>query len=75
MENLLREDFEIPAKNASEEALKKWRSAAWVMKNPTRRHRYIANLERRQKDAEKLKVFQVLLYFLFFYDQKLRILF
>ncbi|CAA7388467.1 unnamed protein product [Spirodela intermedia] len=56
MENLLK-DFEVPPKKASEEALRRWRKAAWVVKNPARRYRFVADLDKRSEgEAKRLKI-------------------
>ncbi|CAA6654011.1 unnamed protein product [Spirodela intermedia] len=56
MENLLK-DFEVPPKKASEEALRRWRKAAWVVKNPVRRYRFVADLDKRNEgEAKRLKI-------------------
>ncbi|XP_057982051.1 putative calcium-transporting ATPase 11, plasma membrane-type isoform X2 [Malania oleifera] len=54
MENLLTE-FDVPAKNSSTEALKRWRKAVAIVKNPRRRFRMIADLAKRA-EAEKKKL-------------------
>ncbi|XP_078442893.1 putative calcium-transporting ATPase 9, plasma membrane-type isoform X2 [Wolffia australiana] len=58
MENRLLKNFDVPAKNAPEEALSKWRKLAWLVKNPTRRYRYIADLEKRRDAEDKRRKFQ-----------------
>ncbi|KAA8515612.1 hypothetical protein F0562_018777 [Nyssa sinensis] len=47
MENYLRDNFEVEPKRPSEEALRRWRSAVWLVKNPRRRFRMIADLAKR----------------------------
>lgn len=57
----LRKNFEVEPKNASEEALKKWRDAVCLVKNPRRRFRMVANLDKRaEADRKRLDV-QVIL--------------
>ncbi|KAJ4977871.1 hypothetical protein NE237_008651 [Protea cynaroides] len=53
MEKILREKFEIQAKHPSPEALRKWRAAVSLVKNPTRRFRHTADLEKRDKAHKK----------------------
>ncbi|XP_077218206.1 autoinhibited Ca2+-ATPase 11 [Tasmannia lanceolata] len=57
MEKYLK-DFELP-KNPSEEALRRWRTAVWIIvKNPKRRFRFTADLEKRSEAEEKKKSIQ-----------------
>ncbi|XP_057498810.1 putative calcium-transporting ATPase 11, plasma membrane-type isoform X2 [Actinidia eriantha] len=63
MEKYLRKNFEVDPKRPSEEALKRWRSAVWLVKNPRRRFRMVADLakraeaeRKRQKIQEKIRV-------------------
>jgi len=50
MESYLNENFgEVKAKNSSEEALRRWRKLCWFVKNPKRRFRYTANLNKRSE--------------------------
>lgn len=59
MEELLK-DFEVPPKNSSEAALKRWRKLVTIVRNPRRRFRMIANLEKRseaEQQKRKIKVF------------------
>ncbi|KAJ7972189.1 Calcium-transporting ATPase [Quillaja saponaria] len=53
MENYLK-GFELEPKNPSVEALRRWRHAVTVVKNPRRRFRMVANLEKRSA-ADKFK--------------------
>ncbi|CAA0816574.1 Putative calcium-transporting ATPase 11- plasma membrane-type [Striga hermonthica] len=39
MEDYLKKNFEVDAKRPSEEALRRWRSSVWLVKNPRRRFR------------------------------------
>lgn len=58
MEGLLKE-FEVPAKNSSEEALRRWRKAVTIVKNKRRRFRMVADLEKRSEKRsiqEKIRV-------------------
>ncbi|RDX68387.1 putative calcium-transporting ATPase 11, plasma membrane-type, partial [Mucuna pruriens] len=63
MEKYLRENFSVQPKNPSESALRRWRSAVSVVKNPRRRFRMVANLaqradaeQKRRKLQEKIRV-------------------
>ncbi|KNA07320.1 hypothetical protein SOVF_172280 [Spinacia oleracea] len=53
MEKYLRENFDVEPKRPSEEALRRWRSAVWLVKNPRRRFRMVADLAKRQEAARK----------------------
>ncbi|KAK1370466.1 Calcium-transporting ATPase [Heracleum sosnowskyi] len=53
MEFYLRKNFELESKNASEEALKRWRDAVWLVKNPRRRFRMVADLDKRAEADRK----------------------
>ncbi|XP_008244263.1 PREDICTED: calcium-transporting ATPase 4, plasma membrane-type-like [Prunus mume] len=53
MERYLK-DFEVENKNPSEEAIRRWRNAVALVKNPRRRFRYVADLAKRS-EAEKKK--------------------
>ncbi|KAF8396187.1 hypothetical protein HHK36_017800 [Tetracentron sinense] len=53
MEKYLKENFDIQSKNTSEEALRKWRSAVSVVKNPQRRFRMITDIVKRNEAAKK----------------------
>ncbi|KMT17182.1 hypothetical protein BVRB_2g040910 [Beta vulgaris subsp. vulgaris] len=53
MEKYLRENFEVDPKRPSEEALRRWRSSVWLVKNPRRRFRMVADLAKRQESARK----------------------
>ncbi|KAM7275482.1 hypothetical protein ACFE04_017348 [Oxalis oulophora] len=54
MEKYLNEEFEVEAKNESIEGLKRWRSNVSLVKNPRRRFRNVADLDKRA-DAEEKK--------------------
>ncbi|KAG2579712.1 hypothetical protein PVAP13_6NG266662 [Panicum virgatum] len=64
MESYLKENFGgVKAKHSSDEALGRWRNVVGVVKNPTRRFRFTANLDKRSEAAamkrsnqEKLRV-------------------
>ncbi|XAR69487.1 Calcium-transporting ATPase [Bertholletia excelsa] len=58
MEKLLK-DFNIPAKNPSEEAQRKWRSAVTIVRNRQRRFRMVADLAKRSQAREKILKTQV----------------
>ncbi|CDP13843.1 unnamed protein product [Coffea canephora] len=58
MEKYLRKNFDVEPKRPSEEALRRWRSAVWLVKNPRRRFRMVADLAKRAEDARKLENFQ-----------------
>ncbi|PWA99433.1 Calcium-transporting P-type ATPase, N-terminal autoinhibitory domain-containing protein [Artemisia annua] len=47
MESYLNDNFEVKAKNSSEEALERWRKLCWLVKNKKRRFRFTANLSKR----------------------------
>ncbi|KAF6160132.1 hypothetical protein GIB67_016568 [Kingdonia uniflora] len=57
MEKYLKKNFEFDPKNRSEEAIRRWRSAVGVVKNPRRRFRMVADLVKRQEtEQKKLKI-------------------
>ncbi|KAJ0976132.1 hypothetical protein J5N97_018097 [Dioscorea zingiberensis] len=58
MESFLRRNFDFPAKNPSEEAQRRWRSAVGqIVKNRRRRFRDVPDLEKRsQAEAKKRKI-------------------
>ncbi|KAJ0622988.1 putative P-type Ca(2+) transporter [Helianthus annuus] len=58
MESYLKENFEVEPKNPTEEALKKWRSAVWLVKNPRRRFRMVADLAKRAAAEKKRRKIQ-----------------
>nr|XP_043635537.1 putative calcium-transporting ATPase 11, plasma membrane-type [Erigeron canadensis] len=47
VESYLGEEFHVPPKHPSDEALKNWRKALFVVKNHRRRFRHVANLDKR----------------------------
>ncbi|KAH7855495.1 hypothetical protein Vadar_025549 [Vaccinium darrowii] len=53
MENMLK-DFDISAKNPSEEAQRRWRSAVAVVRNRRRRFRMVADLAKRSAARTKI---------------------
>ncbi|RZC82983.1 hypothetical protein C5167_045773 [Papaver somniferum] len=59
MERYLRENFEVEHKNPSQEALRRWRSAVRVVKNPRRRFRMVADLVKRNEARQKVLKIQV----------------
>ncbi|BFG38037.1 hypothetical protein CerSpe_243110 [Prunus speciosa] len=48
-------DFEVESKNRSEETIRRWRKAVWLVKNRRRRFRFVADLDKRD-EAEKKKL-------------------
>ncbi|KAK7341150.1 hypothetical protein VNO80_24075 [Phaseolus coccineus] len=58
MEKYLRENFSVQPKNPSESALRRWRSAVAVVKNPRRRFRMVANLAQRAEAEHKRRKLQ-----------------
>ncbi|XP_071690097.1 putative calcium-transporting ATPase 11, plasma membrane-type isoform X1 [Rutidosis leptorrhynchoides] len=58
MESYLKQNFDVEPKNPTEEALKKWRSAVWLVKNPRRRFRMVADLAKRAAAEKKRKKIQ-----------------
>ncbi|XP_072958999.1 probable calcium-transporting ATPase 8, plasma membrane-type [Typha angustifolia] len=58
MEEFLRDNFEVPAKNPSEEAQRRWRSAVGMLvKNRRRRFRLVPDLDKRnQAEAKRRKI-------------------
>jgi P-type Ca2+ transporter type 2C len=60
VERYLQEHFDVPAKNPSEEAQRRWRSAVGtIIKNRRRRFRMVPDLDRRQQDEETRRSIQV----------------
>ncbi|KAF7824633.1 putative calcium-transporting ATPase 11, plasma membrane-type [Senna tora] len=58
MEQYLRDNFDVQPKRPSEAALRRWRSAVSVVKNPRRRFRMVADLAKRaeaEKNRKKLQ--------------------
>ncbi|CAK7339346.1 unnamed protein product [Dovyalis caffra] len=53
MEQYLKENFVVEAKRPSEEALRRWRSAVSVVRNPRRRFRMVADLAKRAEAERK----------------------
>uniref|UniRef100_A0ACD5YC27 Uncharacterized protein n=1 Tax=Avena sativa TaxID=4498 RepID=A0ACD5YC27_AVESA len=59
MDKYLQENFELPAKNPSEEAQRRWRSAVGTLvKNRRRRFRHVPDLDQRQQDNVKRRSVQ-----------------
>ncbi|KAJ6700049.1 hypothetical protein OIU79_013153 [Salix purpurea] len=52
-------DFEVQSKNTSEDALRKWRRAVTIVKNPRRRFRMVADLAKRAAAERKIRSIQV----------------
>lgn len=59
MEKYLRDNFYVQPKRSSDAALRRWRSAVSVVKNPRRRFRMVANLAQRAEAEQKRKKLQV----------------
>lgn len=59
MEDYLRKNFAVEHKRPSEDALKRWRGAVSVVKNPRRRFRMVADLAKRAEADRKRKNLQV----------------
>ncbi|KAL3569085.1 hypothetical protein D5086_028975 [Populus alba] len=57
MDNLLK-DFEVEHKNPSEAALRRWRKAVSIVKNPSRRFRMVADLDKRSEAEGKKRSIQ-----------------
>ena len=60
LEKNLQENFDLPAKHPSEEALRRWRSAVSVVRNPRRRFRMVADLVSRSQNEARRRSIQVL---------------
>ncbi|KAL7083673.1 hypothetical protein ACP275_14G177400 [Erythranthe tilingii] len=58
MEDYLKNNFELEAKRPSEEAQNRWRSAVWLVKNPRRRFRMVADLAKRAEIEKKRRRMQ-----------------
>uniref|UniRef100_A0A0E0F9C1 Calcium-transporting P-type ATPase N-terminal autoinhibitory domain-containing protein n=1 Tax=Oryza meridionalis TaxID=40149 RepID=A0A0E0F9C1_9ORYZ len=51
LDRYLQENFDVPAKNPSEEAQRRWRQAVGtIVKNRRRRFRWVPDLDRRSLD-------------------------
>lgn len=59
MSGTMKEFGEVKAKNSSEEALRRWRKACWLVKNKKRRFRFTANLSKRFEAADIRRSFKV----------------
>jgi hypothetical protein len=60
MEKYLQENFELPSKNPSEEAQRRWRSAVGTLvKNRRRRFRHVPDLDERHENHAKRRSVQV----------------
>ncbi|KAI4388661.1 hypothetical protein MLD38_000970 [Melastoma candidum] len=66
MGGVMKDFGDVKAKNTSEEALRRWRQACWLVKNKKRRFRFIANLSKRSEAADIRRSFKVDVSFLFF---------
>ncbi|OMO90139.1 Cation-transporting P-type ATPase [Corchorus olitorius] len=62
MEDYLRKNFAVEHKRPSEEALRRWRCAVSVVKNPRRRFRMVADLAKRAEADHKRKSLQAKVY-------------
>ncbi|KAH9750374.1 protein kinase domain-containing protein [Citrus sinensis] len=51
-------DFDVKPKHPSRESLRRWRSFCTIVKNPTRRFRMVANLDRRSEADKKIRQMQ-----------------
>ena len=61
LEKSLREDFDLPPKNPSEEAQRRWRSAvSGLVKNRRRRFRFMSDLDGRSENESQRRYVQVL---------------
>ena len=60
LEKSLREDFDLPPKNPSEEAQRRWRSAVGLVKNRRRRFRFMSDLDGRSENESQRRYVQVL---------------
>ncbi|KAJ6944552.1 calcium-transporting ATPase 4 [Populus alba x Populus x berolinensis] len=58
MEQYLKENFVVDAKRPSEQALRRWRSAVSLVRNPRRRFRMVADLAKRAEAERKRKNLQ-----------------
>lgn len=66
MESYLNKEFDVvDHKNRSPETLAKWREAVRLVKNPARRWRHVADLNKRAEAEKKKKQIQVRLAFNF----------
>lgn len=59
LENSLLKDFEIDAKNPSEETQRKWRRAVSLVRNRRRRFRHVPDLNKRAEVQFKVRQAQV----------------
>lgn len=59
MESYLNENFEVKPKHSSDEVLQKWRDMCGLVKNPKRRFRFTANIEKRNEAAAMRRTNQV----------------
>lgn len=60
MENYLNENFGgVKPKHSSEEVLQRWRDMCGLVKNPKRRFRFTANIQKRNEAAAMRRTYQV----------------
>jgi Ca2+-transporting ATPase len=59
MEKWLTKDFEVENKNPSEAAMRRWRAAVSIVKNPRRRFRMVADLAKRSEAEKKRRTIKV----------------
>ncbi|KAL6009929.1 hypothetical protein ACLOJK_000360 [Asimina triloba] len=61
-------DFEVPPKNPSIDALRRWRKLLFLVKNRKRRFQYTADLcKRSEAEIKKQKIKVSYLFFFFFF--------
>ncbi|XWS56814.1 hypothetical protein CRYUN_Cryun09bG0118100 [Craigia yunnanensis] len=58
MEDYLRKNFAVEHKRPSEDAIRRWRCAVSVVKNPRRRFRMVSDLAKRAEADQKRKILQ-----------------
>ncbi|RLM58196.1 putative calcium-transporting ATPase 4, plasma membrane-type [Panicum miliaceum] len=58
LEKNLQESFDLPPKHPSEEALRRWRSAVSLVRNPRRRFRMVADLDSRSQNEARRRSIQ-----------------
>ncbi|XP_023731560.1 putative calcium-transporting ATPase 11, plasma membrane-type [Lactuca sativa] len=54
VESYLGDEFHLPPKNPSDEALKNWRKACYLVKNRSRRFRHVADLPKRSIHRDRI---------------------
>lgn len=65
MENLLGDEWDVKSKHATADMLRRWRDRCSLVKNPKRRFRFTANLDKRDQAAAIRKNIQVSSYPIF----------